>query len=169
MDVDFDAAFFEDPDPDPDPEPKQRRGRTRWTWAEFDMGDGGGERTYAEFDLRGARRHARSAFDTDRNADRSNAWAGSGGGGARAGAGGGEGRVCGEGSGGQVGASLRALGLEAGLGLGALTGDLLRSAWRAKALENHPDRHPETAKPAAEARFRQAHDAYVLLQARLAR
>ncbi len=169
LDADFEEAFFEDADPDPDPEPKQRRGAARWTWAEFDMGDGGGGRTYAEFDLRGGRSRARSAFDTDRNTDRSNAWAGSSGGRARSGANGSEGRVRGEGSGGQVAASLRALGLEAGLGLGALTGDLLRSAWRAKALENHPDRHPEPAKPAAEARFRQAHDAYLLQQARLVR
>ena len=162
--MDFDEAFFEE-DPDADSEPKQRRGGARWTWAEFDMGDGGGERTYAEFDLRGARRRARSAFDTDRGS----AWAGSGGGGARSGANNSEGRAREDSSGGKVAASMKALGLEAGIGLGALTRDLLRSAWRAKALENHPDRHPETAKPAAEARFRQAHDAYLLLQARLAR
>jgi len=143
------------------------RDRGGWTWAEFDVGDLRGERTYAHFDLgssgrRGGSQQRRGGGgdgDSDESWDGRNRSRARDGGGSRS-------RAKSEGGGSScpVASSLRVLGLEAG---GPLTGDLLRAAWKTKALENHPDRHPEPAKPAAEARFRQAHEAYVLLQSRL--
>ncbi len=124
-------------------EARPRRSAAGWAWTEFDAGDGGGGRTHAERE--------------------------SAGGSGRRGGQGRQRRGEAEAEGGRPGcavaSSMRVLGLAAGR---PLTGELLRAAWKTKALENHPDRHPEPAKPAAEARFRQAHEAYTLLQQRLA-
>ena len=70
-----------------------------------------------------------------------------------------------EGSRGQLQNSLRLLGLSAAA---PLTSKALKDAFKAAALHHHPDRHacsPPAERQAAEARFKQVHAAFQVLQA----